>query len=177
MMKKYKTYLGYSYLNYEDRKIIDNQIKLYIRSKKLSRTYKKLDYKFIKLHDFGYYSIFEHFLVGTIYQNNIFWTVDKYCKDENIHFYAPALRNTMTEIMVKYYLAYMKRGLNTKLDTIVLLYLNDICNKSRTKFLKEYNQIKSNISEHVKSKCEWMVDDLKYNRVIKLRNIENLVEL
>lgn len=174
-MRNYKKKLDYSYLNSEDRKIIDNQIKLYIRSKKLSQSYKKLDYKFIKSHNFGYYSIYDHFLVGTSYQNNIFWTVDYFCKNENLYFNAPALRNTMIEIMVKYYLAYTRRGLNDKLDTIVLSHLTTLCNESRPKFLKEYKLIEDNLSESVKSKCEWMVDNLKYNRTIKLRNIKNLV--
>lgn len=165
--------LKYKYLNKQDKKIIYDEMTNFIKYRNIKNY--NFDYNSLKKHYFDYYEIFLYPMLSDGYNpDNIYYHIDKFLDENIITMSAPALRNTMM-IILKSLLNRYK--LPEKFDNMIVIHLTSMCEKSRKSFLNEYNNNKYYFSEKVINDCEWMVNETKYNRIIKLNKLTELTEL
>jgi len=104
-----------------------------------------------------YYDIFNYFITSDLYdQKNIYYVVDLYLRDNNIHATAPESRNSMGVILYKIYKEYK---IEDQLDNRLI----EIFNRKPDKYKKFYDAYGEYFSDNVKKSCEWMLDMKKYN--------------
>jgi len=162
---------NYYYLDNDEVAVIKEKISLYIKSKKdiILSNVDSITLDFLENEKFDYYEIFESPIVSNYdcNSNNVFYFIDKYCRDNNVYFNTVKLRNSMFDILRECYEDFKKdTNFKTLVDkkTFSVIYDNymegDITN---LEFFYDFN--KKYLNSVVLRKIQKILKAKKYNIV------------
>jgi hypothetical protein len=157
-IKKYERKTAYKYLSEENAEKIEKVIIDFIENEKILDKINNLVWGDYKINHFNYLDIFDSLLTpSNLYSHgNIYYVIDTYLRDNELHVSAPESRNTAFEIINKLYKEYKVKKL---LDDRLI----EILNRKPEKYKKIYDIYKGDFSKEVKKECKWMLDMNKYN--------------
>jgi hypothetical protein len=166
----------YKYLDKDQSNIIEKFIREYITDKKDKILNNIKSLTLVKLYDvdFNYYQIFDKFIVGGFYINNdnIFYAVDGYCKDNDLHYSAPPLRNTMSLLFKSVYIEFCKEyKFKSLLDKKVIDLIQQNFYKSPSGFKDFYDSYDTKFSNKVYKYSKLMVLAICIVTVLHRKNI------
>ena len=175
-MKYLKTFEKYAYLTKEDSDKVEVIMRKFIDELNILDKIINLNFKDYVNKGFDYFEIFDGFLSSPsgnriadyMYtydekEKNIYYVVDSYLRDnpntlENKS--TPALRNSMSQIIIKLYKEYSKQyKLKQAFDKTLIKLLE----KNPEKYKKIYDEYSLYMPYIVIKKCQWMLNYKKYN--------------
>jgi len=158
---KYSRDNTYKYLNSEETTKIKDVIEKFIESKNLPDMIENLtndDFQSY-LGNFFYKDIYQNLLIGSVYDEyNIYYVVDLYCKENNIHG-VPSIRNSMQDIINSVYIKKYEKLLTPLFDKKIIELIQENPNIYE-ELLELYED---ELSDVVKKECEHIKVHGKYN--------------
>jgi hypothetical protein len=160
-MKYIKTFEAkYQYLNDEDTNKLDLFIGDYIEKQNLPDKINTLKFDYFEENIFNYNDIFDDLICISHYgpdSNNIYYESDIFCDENNISTSSPRNRNTLSNLIDKYFKKYIKY-----FDKRVIELM-----RIRLRPLKKYKEIYEEYGEYfstkVKKTFQYILDTEKYN--------------
>ena len=162
-MKYLKTFERYDYLTKDDSDKIELIIRKFIDELNILDKISKLKFIDYVEKKFDYFELFDNFLTGNIYGENIYYVVDSYLRNNSNTLenkLTPALRNTMGQLTLKLYKEYSNKY---KLKQIFDKKLIQLLEKDPEKYKKRYDEFSLDMPYIVVKKCQWMLNTKKYN--------------
>lgn len=162
-MKYLKTFENrtkkYKYLNSKDTENIKDVIDTFIVNKNLPEIIENITLNDFQDEDFLYKDIFETLLIDKIYnKNNIYYVVDTFCRENNIN-NIPAIRNSVSNIIDDLYKNKYKKILTPIFDKKLI----ELLKNNPEEYEEIFEIYEDNLSDVVKSECEWMLKYKNYN--------------
>lgn len=157
--------IRFEYLDKVDTILVENFIRGFIGNLPIIKNVDKLKFVDFINNDFEYFRIFEsNFLLNYYnYIYNIYYEIDRFLKDKdsfwNKNYKAPALKNTIHNIIKKIYKEYVANGYKDKLDKKLIKILE----KNPEKYEKIFEIYGKYFNKSVKDGCEWMLKFKTYN--------------
>ena len=106
-MKYIKTYEAYQYLNERDTEEIKRFVTDFFDDSDFMNQIKDLTWRHFVDANFLYREMFDNIISSKYYTvGNIYYEVDRYCKDNRIYDTIPAIRNTVGNIVDDIYQKY-----------------------------------------------------------------------
>ena len=151
------------FLNENDEKILEEFLLKYIDDKNVLVKVKKINFKDIaEQYYFVYENIFDDMLSD--FKNNyesgtLYYDTDNFIRNIDIKYNTSlSIRNSMEKIIDKYWLK-VKKEFSKILDNKLIKYFN----KHHEDYKYYVLMYTDNISDYVKSECQWIIDHEKYN--------------
>lgn len=149
----------YKFLNEENSKIVNGIIQSYFTDTRINKIIDSIDsltLSKVENFDFNYFKIFDDSIVKEyINDDNIFYYVDSYLKNNGIYYSSPLLRNTMSILIKKSYNEICKKyKLNLILEKKIINLIEDYFFKKPMEFVDYYDSNSEYFSKKVNSKCK-----------------------
>lgn len=149
----------YKFLNEENSKIVNGIIQSYFTDTRINKIIDSIDsltLSKVENLDFNYFKIFDDSIVKEyINDDNIFYYVDSYLKNNGIYYSSPLLRNTMSILIKKSYNEICKKyKLNLILEKKIINLIEDYFFKKPMEFVDYYDSNSEYFSKKVNSKCK-----------------------
>lgn len=157
---RYSRETKYQYLNLQDTARIRKFIETFINDKNLPNIIEKLNLEDFFDQNFVYKDLFDELLSKSYYnKGNMYYEVDLFCKDNNIHESAVKIRNSMFNIIEELYTKKYKDLLTPLFDNRII----EIIKINPQNYKEIYDDYEEDLSDKVKDGCEHILGVEKYN--------------
>jgi hypothetical protein len=156
---RFERNIVYEYVSEENRVKIENFVRGFMNKDEFFKKVNRVNKNHFENDSYDYKDLFYTILAANKYSHtNIYWEVDRFCRDNDIHENTPAIKNTLSNILSDIYKEYYseyKQKLDDKL--VAILEKDPIGYKNTYRFLED------KLNSDVKKRCEWMLITDKYN--------------
>lgn len=160
-MKHLILFEKYKYLSKDDSDKIEKIAIDFINNINIIERINNLKIFDFEKNSFNYFEIFTSLLSISksgleIYsEGNIYYFIDTFCKNNNMNFSTPSLRNSLNKILLKIF----KNRYKIKFDKRLI----ELFEKYQKEYIYMYKIHHQDINDVVKKSCEWILKSEKYN--------------